>query len=230
MAFEGDDCSFCRAAKREIKILAKNLRCARNATCAVSSSSSSSISSSQPVVLQHFPLYRNSDSLCSEPDEASPLEKNVPFKEKWDCISRNSTRVILRSLDPRLVLSGHTHSGCLTRHRSPIIDASTGRRRPDVPEFSVSSFSWRNRNNPAFLLALFTPESHAVSKCLMPEESSVLGNYFYGTLALLLYFFFPWRRCMAEINERYQRRRNVGAPGKIEEFHDDIDPVVDKSL
>ena len=73
---------------------------------------------SAPIVLQHFPLYRENDALCSEPDEAPPLEKEVPFKEKWDCISQESTRDILRLLDPRLVISGHTHHGCLTWHRA----------------------------------------------------------------------------------------------------------------
>ena len=198
MAFEGDSCSLCTSAKVEMRALAADLQCARNRTskkCSLSSSTSS-LSPSLPIVLQHFPLYRASDSHCSEPDEAPPSEKQTPFREKWDCVSKKSTTEILKRLDPRLVLSGHTHHGCLTRHSSPIPDAD-GKRTKVVPEYSVSSFSWRNRNNPAFLLAIFTAEKHAISKCLMPEESAVIDNYIYGSFALVFYFLLPWRRLLA---------------------------------
>lgn len=41
---------------------------------------------------------------------------------------------------PRLILSGHTHSGCEVLHDNK------------YPEISVPSFSWRNRNNPSFIM------------------------------------------------------------------------------
>lgn len=47
---------------------------------------------------------------------------------------------LLRWFKPRLILSGHTHSGCEVLHDNK------------YPEISVPSFSWRNRNNPSFIL------------------------------------------------------------------------------
>ena len=210
--------------------MSKDLKCARNRTESSSSSSScvlssstSTLSPSAPIVLQHFPLFRKSDSHCSEPDEAPPSEKDTRLKEKWDCVSKKSSKDILRMLDPRLVISGHTHHGCLTRHESPLVDDDDDvghqgkrrrrRRRRSVPEYSVSSFSWRNRNNPAFLLALFTPENYAISKCLLPEESDVIDNYIYGTLALVIYFVLPWKRVFALGCGLCRRRREGGGGG-----------------
>lgn len=46
---------------------------------------------------------------------------------------------LLQLLQPRLILSGHTHSACTVFHG-------------DVQEISIPSFSWRNRNNPSFMM------------------------------------------------------------------------------
>lgn len=57
---------------------------------------------------------------------------------------------------PRLVLSGHTHSACEVLHGASVL------------EVSVPSFSWRNRNNPSFIMVrehLFSSQSfHNVMK------------------------------------------------------------------
>jgi hypothetical protein len=41
----------------------------------------------------------------------------------------------------------------------------------------VSSFSWRNKRNPSFLLGRLGPTTAAVSKCFMPEENNVYLFY-----------------------------------------------------
>jgi hypothetical protein len=81
---------------------------------------------------------------CKEPDSAEGEEKTKLFRPQWDCLSEDSSRFLLDSLKPRLVMSGHTHHGCRTLHASDELK---------VPEWSVSSFSWRNRNDPTFVLA-----------------------------------------------------------------------------
>ena len=53
-------------------------------------------------------------------------------------------------LRPRLILSGHTHSACEVQHRAGVL------------EVSVPSFSWRNRNNPSFIM---------VCECLFSSQS-----------------------------------------------------------
>ena len=67
---------------------------------------------------------------------------------------------------PRLIFRGHTYHG-------------------DAAEISVSSFSWRNKKKPEFVLAYFTKDSHAITKCYMPHENSVYCAYvFFITLAV----------------------------------------------
>ncbi|XP_059562640.1 metallophosphoesterase 1 isoform X2 [Myotis daubentonii] len=68
-------------------------------------------------------------------------------------------------LRPRLILSGHTHSGCEVLHGA------------GVPELSVPSFSWRNRNNPSFIMGSMTPTEYALAKCYLPLEDTVLITY-----------------------------------------------------
>lgn len=49
---------------------------------------------SRPIILQHFPMYRESDEICNELDEA-PLDiKNSKFREKWECLSEEATNQV----------------------------------------------------------------------------------------------------------------------------------------
>merc|ERR1712179_685149 len=159
MAMEGDGCFLCAKAVQDLEKLKQKLKSrARNI---------------RPILLSHFPLYRQSDEHCDEPDEAPADEKSVKFRERWDCISRESSNLLLASIEPRLILSGHTHHGCNTSHGV------------DIVEISVSSFSWRNKKKPAFLLAYFSADSYAISKCYMPDENTVYCSYvFFISLAV----------------------------------------------
>lgn len=159
MAFEGDGCFLCQPAVEAVKRLESRFS-----------------SLPPPILMSHFPLYRESDTMCDEPDGAPPHEKDTPFRERWDCISQHSSDFLLKRLKPRLVLSGHTHHGCNTSHGQGLY------------EISVSSFSWRNRNNPAFLLATFDNKSHRIEKCYLPQESHVI-NFYIGSLVLFLISF-----------------------------------------
>uniref|UniRef100_A0A8C7ASS4 Metallophosphoesterase 1 n=1 Tax=Neovison vison TaxID=452646 RepID=A0A8C7ASS4_NEOVI len=88
----------------------------------------------------------------------------------------NCSRELLWWLRPRLILSGHTHSACEVLH-------GVG-----IPEISVPSFSWRNRNNPSFIMGSMTPTEYALAKCYLPHEATVLATYCVaaGLLAVLL--------------------------------------------
>ncbi|XP_008586272.1 PREDICTED: metallophosphoesterase 1 isoform X1 [Galeopterus variegatus] len=131
---------------------------------------------STPVLLQHYPLYRRSDADCSGEDAAPPEERTVLFTEKYDVLSREASQKLLWWLRPRLVLSGHTHSACEVLHAGGLL------------ELSVPSFSWRNRNNPSFIMGSLTPTDHALSKCYLPREDTVLITYCgaAGLLAVLI--------------------------------------------
>ena len=71
----------------------------------------------RPILLQHFPLHRRSDAACTGEDAAHPADRDAPFRPKFDCLSREATDRLLDALNPRAVLSGHTHHGCLVHHR-----------------------------------------------------------------------------------------------------------------
>ncbi|XP_053467888.1 metallophosphoesterase 1 isoform X4 [Ictalurus furcatus] len=75
---------------------------------------------------------------------------------------------------PRLILSGHTHSSCEVFHENRFL------------EISVPSFSWRNRNNPSFILGTFSTSDFALSKCFLPEESSIIAVYCSSAVVIVL--------------------------------------------
>ena len=49
---------------------------------------------SRPILLQHFPMYRESDAECKGPDSAPQKEKNIKFRERWECISEESSQQV----------------------------------------------------------------------------------------------------------------------------------------
>lgn len=89
-----------------------------------------------PIILQHYPMYRESDEACMEHDTLT-IEK---FRETWEVLSQESTDLLGELLEPRLAFSGHSHDYCVLQNRL------------HIEEYTIPSFSWRNRDNPAFAL------------------------------------------------------------------------------
>ncbi|KAH8863082.1 Proteasome subunit beta type-5 [Schistosoma japonicum] len=168
MAFEGDYCTLCYKAKLILKSITRYLNCLKTSSPNTHSCYSKEVDTglsnkypyinvdindpssfvySRPVILQHFPLYRTSDSTCpKKPIDAMPEEmRNISNRPKYDCLSQEATKQLLDSLRPRLVLSGHTHYSCKILHRFD-------NQSESVVEWSVASFSWRNLANPGFLM------------------------------------------------------------------------------
>ncbi|XP_026311780.1 metallophosphoesterase 1 isoform X2 [Piliocolobus tephrosceles] len=195
VALNGDGCGICSEAEAELIEVSHRLNCSREARGSRRCGPGPLLPMSAPVLLQvswgrkgswrtagspqfhdshlssslhpaqHYPLYRRSDANCSGEDAAPPEERDIPFKENYDVLSREASQKLLWWLQPRLVLSGHTHSACEVHH---------GGR---VPELSVPSFSWRNRNNPSFIMGSITPTDYALAKCYLPREDVVLVIY-----------------------------------------------------
>ena len=77
---------------------------------------------------------------CTGVDAPPPEAKPITNRESWDVVSKEISDKLLKLIKPRLVLSGHTHHGCHIVHQD------------GTPEMTIPSFSWRNRNNPSFVL------------------------------------------------------------------------------
>ncbi|XP_059832391.1 metallophosphoesterase 1 isoform X1 [Hypanus sabinus] len=182
IALHGDGCSICEKVENDLHQLSLALNCSRQLDLNHSSENCKDKGIfpeySPPILLQHYPLYRVSDAECTGEDSASPEEKKQLFQERYDTLSAEASKKLLWWFQPRLILSGHTHSACTVLHEQ------------HLPEISIPSFSWRNRNNPSFLLATITATDFALSKCFMPKESTVGAIYLTaGGLAILLILF-----------------------------------------
>ncbi|KAH0617825.1 hypothetical protein JD844_016451 [Phrynosoma platyrhinos] len=131
--------------------------------------------SSAPILLQHYPLYRRSDSKCTGEDSAPLDKKNDLFREKYDVLSQEASQKLLWWFHPRLILSGHTHSACEVLHN--------GR----ISEISVPSFSWRNRNNPSFIMGSISSTDFSLYKCFLPSENTVITIYCTAGVVLVVF-------------------------------------------
>ncbi|XP_031666191.1 metallophosphoesterase 1-like [Oncorhynchus kisutch] len=187
VALHGDGCPICQSVEKQLHTLSRDLN------CSLLQNSQSSIireycqdawtyPSTTPIILQHYPLYRVSDAGCTGRDAAPPEERHLLFREKYDVLSQEASHRLLQWFKPRLVLSGHTHSGCQVLHDNK------------YPEISVPSFNWRNRNNPSFILGSFSSSGYGLSKCFLPEESTVIALYCSTGASLL--FLLPLVHCL----------------------------------
>ncbi|KAJ8042137.1 Metallophosphoesterase 1 [Holothuria leucospilota] len=201
MAFHGDHCTMCSEAAQQLKKVSEQLNCSRYQSASGKQTTRDqnkcrkyeTLPNVKPVLLQHFPMYRESDVSCHGPDAPPDEEKVTLHRVKMDVLSKEASDLQLSLLQPRIVLSGHTHHGCYVEH-------SQG-----TPEISVPSFSWRNRNNPSFILATITKEDFVWNKCFLPEESTVINIYMVGSVIIILWLL------IAVINHiRQAQRENKG--------------------
>lgn len=132
-----DGCYFCEKAESELLQITAQLDCAHKKTQTACRHVTSKLPFySRPILLQHFPTYRKSDAACIEHD-APEIEV---FRPNWEVLSKDATNFLAENLNPRVAFSGHSHHYC----RSHTIWGTE--------EYTVASFSWRNKNNPSFLL------------------------------------------------------------------------------
>lgn len=134
------------------------------------------------MAAQHYPMYRESDEMCNELDQAPDEIKDVKFRERWECLSKEASEQLLDILKPRLIVNGHTHHGCSKIHKD------------DILEITIPSFSWRNKDNPSFLLGAFKPNNYALSKCYMPVETTVIKVYVIGVVCTIICLIFKFRQ------------------------------------
>ncbi|XP_022697294.1 metallophosphoesterase 1-like isoform X2 [Varroa jacobsoni] len=192
IALEGDHCAICTEAEKELNRIEQIFNCSRTVheRRPVDRSCEALMAQlphyTRPILLQHFPLYRANDRGCQDRDGGPNSDGN---RERWEVLSKDMTARLLK-LNPRAVFDGHSHHSCSIEHNGP---------QGPVPEWTLPSFNWRNKNNPAFVLSVFTPSNFAVSQCRMPQESTVMASYCVCLLALCIWL--AVRRCR---RNRYQ--------------------------
>ncbi|XP_052819330.1 metallophosphoesterase 1-like [Mya arenaria] len=193
MALEGDGCSICSEAESKLRDIKWQLKCSKGKETgkfvADVCEKIETLKYSNPILLQHFPMYRTSDINCSTPDAAPKDERDIPFRNKIDCISKESTDMLFDYLDPRLVISAHTHHGCYRVHGN------------GVPEYTVASYNWRNKQGPTFFLAEITSKDFVLNRCYLPNEITVFGMYITaGFLAIVCLIIPPVRHKPVLVN------------------------------
>ncbi|CAD5208961.1 unnamed protein product [Bursaphelenchus xylophilus] len=167
VAMEGDGCGLCQTAVEELNKISETLECSlhKNSSCPAKTITPYS----RPIIMQHYPLYRTSDKECSSdtPDLGSEEIISEKFREKWECLSSESTQLLLNKLRPRASFSGHVHYGCKKWWGAPY----------NLWEYTISSFSWRNNRSPSFLLASISSDALEVSHCFIPHEHLIYIIY-----------------------------------------------------
>uniref|UniRef100_A0A1B0DK66 Uncharacterized protein n=1 Tax=Phlebotomus papatasi TaxID=29031 RepID=A0A1B0DK66_PHLPP len=106
IAMEGDGCYLCSEAESQLRNISRIFRCSRNIGNCKDVPTLSSYS--KPILLQHYPLYRESDRDCQEHDPI-PLEL---YRERWEVLSQESSDLIGELISPRIAFSGHSHNYC----------------------------------------------------------------------------------------------------------------------
>jgi hypothetical protein len=150
---------------------------------------------------------------------------NVPYTEGHDVVSSTSTNMLLGMLQPRLVISGHSHALCRYVHArydvsfklcisSPLQSIDVLLRvhnvrflcfftlESKVPEVTVPTFSWRMRPDPWFAVASIPTQSDAeisfdnILFCPLPNELFMFLVFACaGVMSGLVAVVTLWQRC-----------------------------------
>lgn len=209
MTMARDGCYFCENAEIDLLEIAAQLNCAKKKSEHACRYVTKKLPFySRPILLQHFPTYRQSDVACIEHD-APEIEM---YRENWEVLSKNATEFLAKNLNPSVAFSGHSHHYCRTKTIW------------NTEEYTAASFSWRNKNSPSFFLvcsfglssyfdnlymdfifqAAFEGSKYAVTKCDMPVETTVISIYI---AAAILYLTYSITIFVLRCNRRNKRRK-----------------------
>lgn len=190
MAMDDDNCDLCNYANYLIDRLSDKLFAKCRSSKNNNEHNTRLCEEQRPILLSHFPLYRKSDLDCNELDSDYNLNDKINIKPKIGCLSRSSTDFLLRRLQPRLVLNGHTHYGCKKIHNIKLRGINN---RLSIKEYTLSSFNWRNRPNPGFILLLANSTQIQITRCVLPNENYLFLIYFLTIFYFVYSVFQPFR-------------------------------------
>lgn len=203
MAMEGDHCALCSKAVDQLVNVSNALQClvSKKSKCPIDFKTAYS----RPIIMQHFPLYRQSDRECMQSDDLAP-EPTVDdkFRPKWECLSSESTQLLIKKLKPRAAFGGHVHFGCKKWWQTP----------HNFWEYTIASFSWRNNEKPSFILASISPHELKVEHCFLPNENTVIRIYVISSIIWVLCFLLFLKRVCSSI-QKFKYGLLVGKPDRL---------------
>ncbi|KAG9441710.1 hypothetical protein H6P81_017564 [Aristolochia fimbriata] len=159
------------------------------------------VSQNMRILLTHIPLFRPDNTACG-PYRASPI---INQRISWDragqgimyqnYLSEETSKRLVDSIKPILVLSGHDHDQCTITHKMPF---------GTVTEHTVGTLSWQQGNlYPSFMLlsmsalkssneSFTAEEAVLVQLCFLPWQTHIYIWYlFLFVTSILLLLFWP---------------------------------------
>lgn len=173
MTFFNDSCPYCRRSLAKTEAIASAL-------------------DTRPILLTHIPLYRQNDSLCEHPSSLDNFV-NIENIEGHDVLHKRASKVLLEKLKPMLVISGHTHLKCITKHRV------TTENEHQYEEITVSSYNHKYANaEPGFLLLSANSTNYYTSHCKQVQEFVIGLVYVISLVFIAVIIVWPTRNKLSE--------------------------------
>ncbi|KAG5008983.1 hypothetical protein JHK87_017498 [Glycine soja] len=162
------------------------------------------------VLLTHIPLYRRDDTYCGPDRSSLIINQMLSFglifvtSRYQNYVSEKSSKYLLDTIKPKLILSGHDHDQCTVSHQS---------KSGPVNEHTLGTISWQQGNlYPSFMLLSVDNSTHpnaSIPKeallthlCYLPMQTHIYIWYIVlFILTLLAALFWPtsgtsfWHQC-----------------------------------
>lgn len=170
MSFHNDTCNVCSTSLKATNSISSELSRKRHKYGANFSS---------PILFHHIPLFRADDGNCDLADKTTRINR-----EGQDVLHRSSSQFILEKLDPRLVISGHTHMHCRTKHTF---------NNKTYEEMTISSFNHKYAESKAgFGLLSLDLYQTKFRHCYLLDEWVLILTYML-TLFIIITRFITWK-------------------------------------
>ena len=134
------------------------------------------------ILLTHVPLFRTDDQQCGperqrETGHVTYEHPSFKYEIHHHVLSRELSTELLDTIQPNLVLSGHTHAWCAYHH----VGTAT-------MEYTTPAFSWGQRPDPSYTLIRLSrngDDEPQVMACHLPQETFIFATYA-ATAAIIL--------------------------------------------
>jgi len=163
MSFYNDSCPYCRESRRAVNAISRYLN---------DQATLQGNKFVHPILLTHIPLYRLNDTQCEYPSHLERIVEKENLQGK-DVLHDEISQFLLRKIQPRLIISGHTHMKCKTNHLLAAND-----RHEFHEEITISSYNHKYaEKKPGFLLLSASRTGTFATHCDLVEEWVIASIY-----------------------------------------------------